>query len=44
LFSGLVGAAIARQQELRFPIDEAALRRQRSEEELVPSNGQPVES
>ena len=26
LFSGLIGAAIARQQELRFPIDEAGLR------------------
>jgi CTP synthase len=26
LFSGLVGAAIERQRELRFPIDEAALR------------------
>jgi CTP synthase len=27
LFSGLIQAAIARQQELRFPIDETALRR-----------------
>ena len=27
LFSGLVGAAIERQRELRFPIDEATLRR-----------------
>ncbi len=27
LFAGLVGAAIARQRELRFPIDESALRR-----------------
>ena len=27
LFSGLVGAAIARQRELRFPIDESGLRR-----------------
>ena len=27
LFSGLVGAAIARQRELRFPIDESSLRR-----------------
>ncbi|MDQ3615267.1 MAG: CTP synthase [Actinomycetota bacterium] len=27
LFAGLVGAAIARQKELRFPIDESALRR-----------------
>jgi CTP synthase len=27
LFSGLVKAAIARQQELRFPIDESVLRR-----------------
>jgi CTP synthase len=36
LFAGLVGAAIERQRELRFPIDEAALRRQRSDEpELV---------
>jgi CTP synthase len=35
LFAGLVGAAIARQKELRFPIDESALRRSRTEEELV---------
>jgi CTP synthase len=28
LFAGLVGAAIARQRELRFPIDESVLRRQ----------------
>jgi len=27
LFAGLVGAAIARQKELRFPIDESSLRR-----------------
>ncbi len=27
LFAGLIGAAIERQRELRFPIDEAALRR-----------------
>ena len=27
LFAGLVGAAIARQRELRFPIDESGLRR-----------------
>ena len=27
LFAGLVGAAIERQRELRFPIDEASLRR-----------------
>ena len=27
LFAGLVGAAIDRQRELRFPIDESALRR-----------------
>jgi CTP synthase len=27
LFAGLVGAALARQQELRIPIDESALRR-----------------
>jgi len=31
LFSGLVRAALARQQELRFPIDEAALRRRPAE-------------
>jgi CTP synthase len=37
LFAGLIGAAIARQQELRFPIDESALRRQRSEDDLVTS-------
>jgi CTP synthase len=43
LFAGLVGAALERQRELRFPIDEAALRRQHSEEELVstsPGSGQ----
>jgi CTP synthase len=28
LFAGLVGAAIARQRELRFPIDESGLRRE----------------
>ncbi len=27
LFAGLVGAALARQRELRFPIDESTLRR-----------------
>jgi CTP synthase len=36
LFAGLVGAAIARQRELRFPIDESSLRRQSS-------SGEPVE-
>jgi CTP synthase len=39
LFAGLVGAAIERQRELRFPIDEAALRRpagsDESDERLV---------
>ena len=34
LFSGLVGAAIERQRELRFPIDEAALRRHPVDETL----------
>jgi CTP synthase len=33
LFAGLVGAAIARQRELRFPIDESALRRPAAGEE-----------
>jgi CTP synthase len=33
LFAGLIGAAIARQQELRFPIDEE-LRRLDSDEEV----------
>ncbi len=33
LFAGLVGAAIARQRELRFPIDESSLRRPASSEE-----------
>ena len=28
LFAGLVGAAIARQRELRFPLDESGLRRE----------------
>jgi CTP synthase len=32
LFVGLVGAAIARQRELRFPIDETTLRRSGTEE------------
>ncbi|WP_188778082.1 CTP synthase [Marmoricola endophyticus] len=32
LFAGLVGAAIARQRELRFPIDETGLRSTRSED------------
>ena len=32
LFAGLVGAAIARQRELRFPIDEKGLRRQLDDE------------
>jgi CTP synthase len=31
LFSGLIRAALARQRELRFPIDEAALRRRPAE-------------
>ena len=44
LFAGLIGAAIARQKELRFPIDESALRRQRSEDDLVATDGQPVEA
>jgi CTP synthase len=33
LFKGLVGAAIARQKELRFPIDEKGLRREPSDDE-----------
>ena len=32
LFSGLIRAAVARQKELRFPIDESALRRKVSEQ------------
>jgi CTP synthase len=32
LFAGLVGAAIARQRELRFPIDESTLRRAATED------------
>jgi CTP synthase len=36
LFVGLVGAAIARQKELRFPLDESALRRVDETAELVP--------
>ena len=35
LFAGLVGAAIERQRELRFPIDEAALRRRDDELSVV---------
>ena len=37
LFSGLVGAAIARQKELRFPLDEVALRRAAVEDDNVPA-------
>lgn len=33
LFAGLVGAAIERQKELRFPIDETGLRREFNDEE-----------
>ena len=33
LFAGLVGAAIERQRELRFPIDETGLRREPEPEE-----------
>lgn len=33
LFKGLVGAAIARQKELRFPIDEKGLRREPADDE-----------
>ncbi len=33
LFAGLVGAAIDRQRELRFPIDESALRRRDEDDE-----------
>ena len=33
LFSGLIGAAIARQRELRFPIDETGLRRPHPDDE-----------
>jgi CTP synthase len=35
LFAGLVGAAIARQRELRFPIDESGLRRRDSEQQAA---------
>ena len=35
LFAGLIGAAIERQRELRFPIDEAALRRRDDEAAAV---------
>ncbi|ANH39487.1 CTP synthase [Nocardioides dokdonensis FR1436] len=33
LFAGLVGAAIARQRELRFPIDETGLRRRAADDQ-----------
>jgi CTP synthase len=33
LFAGLVGAAIERQKELRFPIDESGLRREPGEDD-----------
>jgi CTP synthase len=35
LFAGLVGAALERQRELRFPIDESRLRRARSGDEAL---------
>ena len=35
LFAGLIGAAIARQRELRFPIDETGLRRREADEPAV---------
>ncbi len=47
LFAGLVGAALARQRELRFPLDESSLRRPTSadgahpDQELVGSAGTP---
>ncbi len=34
LFAGLVGAAIARQRELRFPIDETGLRRRSADDQV----------
>jgi CTP synthase len=36
LFAGLVGAAIARQRELRFPIDETGLRRDPADDPSAP--------
>jgi CTP synthase len=36
LFSGLVAAALARQNELRFPLDERALRRREDGARPVP--------
>jgi CTP synthase len=36
LFSGLVAAAVARQKELRIPIDETALRRRVADEPAGP--------
>jgi CTP synthase len=45
LFAGLVGAAIARQKELRFPIDESSLRRPPAEEgDLVTASSADVEN
>jgi CTP synthase len=41
LFAGLVRAAIARQKELRFPIDESALRRRNADSDA--DHMEPVE-
>jgi CTP synthase len=41
LFAGLVGAALERQRELRFPIDETALRRKDADELVQASAGGP---
>jgi CTP synthase len=44
LFSGLVEAAIARQKELQFPIDEAALRRREADQPLDAATGHALRS
>ena len=41
LFAGLIGAAIARQKELRFPLDEHALRRQHRDDDRVGTDAKP---
>ncbi len=41
LFKGLVGAAIARQRELRFPIDESGLRRRDAEQSAAALESAP---
>ena len=44
LFAGLIGAAITRQRELRFPMDESKLRRHVEDDEGDGASGKANES